>query len=207
MSAWEWLSLASLCFAGAASPGPSLAVVVSASLGGGKLAGLAAAWAHALGVGLYAVLTVLGLSALLANAAWLFLGLQSAGAIYLLWLAWGLWRSAQSSTAESKPTIKSAAASARDGFTIAFLNPKLAVFMLALFSQFVRPDANIEIQAILISTATLIDGLWYTFITLMLTRKKWISVLKANGAAIDRVFAGLLALLALTILTRLLSSL
>lgn len=203
MSTWEWLGLASLCFAGAASPGPSLAVVVSASVSGGRLNGLAAAWAHALGVGLYAALTVLGLSTLLASAAWLFLGLQSAGAMYLIWLAWGLWRSAQSPLSESEPLARSTASSARDGFAIAFLNPKLAVFMLALFSQFVRPEASTAGQATLIATATIIDGLWYTFVTMMITRGKWLTALKNNSAKIDKLFAVLLTLVAMTILTRL----
>jgi len=207
MSIWEWLSLASLCFAGAASPGPSLAVVVSASLTGGKLAGLSAAWAHALGVGLYATLTVLGLSTVIARAHWLFFSLQAAGAAYLLWLAWGLLHSAHSPSTTSASPASNAASSVRNGFAIAFLNPKLAVFMLALFSQFVQPDANAETKAILIATATLIDGIWYSFITVMITREKWINALKNNGPKIDRLFGGLLAILALVILARLLLSL
>ncbi|EED33238.1 transporter, LysE family [gamma proteobacterium NOR5-3] len=206
MNFLEWLSLASLCFAGAASPGPSLAVIVSASLAGGKRSGLAAAWAHAIGVGLYAALTVLGLTALLAAAGWLFVGLQSAGAIYLLWLAWGLWRSATSASMSDEPATTNVKSWARNGFAIAFLNPKLAIFMLALFSQFIRPDATVAAQAILIATATLIDGLWYTLITLVFTRGKWISALRSNAAKIDRLFAVLLSLVALVILARVLSS-
>ncbi|MFT4769553.1 MAG: threonine/homoserine/homoserine lactone efflux protein [Glaciecola sp.] len=207
MSFWEWLSLAGLCLAGAASPGPSLAVVVSASVGGGKRSGLAAAWAHAFGVGLYAALTVLGLTALLASAGSLFISFQSAGAIYLLWLAWGLWHSAQPTSMRGEDTVASTVSSARNGFAIAFLNPKLAIFMLALFSQFVRPEASTMTQAALIATATLIDGLWYTLITLVLTRGKWIEVLRNNGHKIDRLFAVLLATVALVILARALSSL
>lgn len=202
MSFWEWFSLASLCFAGAASPGPSLAVVVRASISGGKRAGLAAAWAHALGVGLYATLTVLGLSALISRVEGLFIALQTLGALYLLWLAFGIWRSAQSAAESEVASVASAATSARDGFAVAFLNPKLAVFMLALFSQFLRPDASLTQQCILIATVTLIDGSWYTLITVAFSRDKWTQALRRNAGRIDRVFAVLLALVAVVILSR-----
>lgn len=208
MNFWEWVSLASLCFAGAASPGPSLAVVVRASVSGGKLAGLAAAWAHALGVGIYATLTVLGLNTLLSQLGGLFVALQTAGALYLLWLAWGILRSAPSDTeAQEAAPLTSATISARDGFAVAFLNPKLAVFMLALFSQFLRPDATLAHQGILIATATLIDGSWYTLITLAFSRDKWTQALRSNAARIDRVFAVLLTLVAAVILLRVFQSL
>ncbi|WP_439108013.1 LysE family translocator [Congregibacter sp.] len=202
MSFWEWLGLASLCLAGAASPGPSLAVVVSASLNGGKLSGLAASWAHAAGVGIYAGITVLGLGTLLSAGTGVFLVLQSAGALYLLWLALGLWRSAQSPAANSEQAVAKVGMAARDGFAIAFLNPKLAVFMLALFSQFVRPDASASSQLALVATALFIDGLWYTLITLVFSRGKWIDTLRENASRIDRVFALLLTMVAAVILTR-----
>ncbi|WP_439102920.1 LysE family translocator [Congregibacter sp.] len=202
MTLWEWLSLASLCLAGAASPGPSLAVVISASLSGGRINGLAAAWAHAFGVGLYAALTVFGLSAIIATSDRLFTALQTLGAIYLLWLAYGLWRSAHGEPSIKDTATAHASAAARDGFTIAFLNPKLAVFMLALFSQFVHPEAGSGSQATMVSTAFFIDGLWYTLITVAFTRGAWIEGLRKRAGAIDRVFAILLALVAAAILAQ-----
>lgn len=202
MSLLEWISLASLCLAGAASPGPSLAVVINASITGGRLAGLATAWGHALGVGLYATLTVLGLSALITSVDGLFIALQTAGALYLLWLAQGLWRNTTEPATDNGQHHAGTASTARNGFAIAFLNPKLAVFMFALFSQFVRPDAGTGTHVLLIATATLIDGLWYTLITLVFTQDRWIERLRRKAALLDRVFAVLLAMVALVILFR-----
>ena len=68
------------------SPGPSLAVVVSASLQRGKAAGLAVAWGHALGVALYALLTILGVATLITAVPALFKAIQVAGAVYLIYL-------------------------------------------------------------------------------------------------------------------------
>ncbi len=203
MSVFQWLSLAALCLAGAASPGPSLAVVVSASLEGGRSTGFGAAWAHAIGVGLYAALTVFGLSALITGQPWLFVSLQVAGAAYLLWLAFGLWRHAGTSAAADANNQKSHRRAMLDGFAVAFLNPKLAVFMLALFSQFIRPGASLADNGLLIATALVVDGAWYTFVTLMVTHPGWVAALRRNARVIDRVFGVLLALLATTILVRL----
>lgn len=200
----EWLSLASVCLAGAASPGPSLAVVVSASLSGGKLGGLVAAWAHALGVGLYAGLTVLGISALVTADQRIFITIQTLGALYLLWLARSLWFSVPADEANAQPSPAKTRSTARDGFAIAFLNPKLAVFMLALFSQFVHPDASTSTKVFMAITALLVDGLWYTLITMVFTREKWIAALRENAGGIDRIFGLLLAIVALVILVRLL---
>lgn len=196
-----WLSLAGICLAGAASPGPSLAVVVSASLAGGRVSGLQASWAHAAGVALYALLTVLGASAVLVNTPRLFSALQAAGAFYLLYLAQRLLRSeaAAGTSLDSTP----GGAGARDAFAIAFLNPKLALFMLALFSQFVRPDYGPLALATMVATAGVVDGAWYSGVTVLLTRDTWRRRLQARAHLIDRLLGLMLGALALAILASL----
>jgi threonine/homoserine/homoserine lactone efflux protein len=115
-----WLSLALLCLFGAMTPGPSLAVVLGSSLRGGHPAGLAAALAHGLAVGLYAVLTVAGLAALLTASLKLFALLQFAAAGYLVYLARSaLRRQAPITTAETDARRhQNLGAAAGDGFMI-----------------------------------------------------------------------------------------
>ena len=199
MNVVEWLPLASACLAGAASPGPSLAVVLANTMAGGRAAGLLTAWAHATGVGLYAAMTVFGLASLIAGFPTLYRGLQVAGALYLLWLARGLLTSKGSGEGVEVPGKRTTSA-LRDGFTIAFLNPKLAVFMLALFSQFVSPDASLGVALLLVATATLIDGAWYSVVTLLLSRREWLYALRSRAQSIDRLFGMLLAGIAIYIL-------
>jgi threonine/homoserine/homoserine lactone efflux protein len=134
------------------------------------------------------------------------MAVQSAGALYLLWLAKGLFRTGSAPPAENIQN-DSVTGALRDGFAIAFLNPKLAVFMLALFSQFVRPDAGLLTSAKLIATATLVDGLWYSLVTLVLIRGKWIALLRENAGSINRLFAILLSTVALIILFRVIAAL
>ena len=199
MSLLQWVSLAGVCLAGAASPGPSLAVVMRASIAAGPGTGLLTAWAHAMAVALYALLTVLGVSAVLAAAPLLFTAVQVAGACYLIYLAAGMLTSSGGPQDEDE-TVISERRAAVDGFSIAFLNPKLALFMLALFSQFVRPEFALADLALMVATAGVIDGAWYSVVTLLVTRPVWLERLRRHGRIIDRMLGLMILILALTIL-------
>ena len=72
----HWISLFSICLLGAMSPGPSLAVVLNSTLGGGQRAGYLTALAHGVGVGLYGLLTVTGLAVLITRSPTVFLIIQ-----------------------------------------------------------------------------------------------------------------------------------
>ena len=90
MSNWEALYAAGLLlFLGAASPGPSLVVVVRNAAAGGRRAGAACALGHGLGFGLYALMAVIGLTALMAAAPQFFMGVQCLGAALLVLFSLG----------------------------------------------------------------------------------------------------------------------
>ena len=84
----------------------------------------------------------------------------------------------------------------RDGFLIAFLNPKLAIFFLALFSQFVDADAGWQQKAIMTTTVGLIDMIWYVVIAYAMSRGPILDKLKANSHIVDKVTGSFLILLA-----------
>jgi threonine/homoserine/homoserine lactone efflux protein len=209
MSIEVWLSLALLCILGAMTPGPSLAVVLGSTLRGGRAAGLAAALAHGLAVGLYAVLTVAGLAALVTASPTLFALFQLAAAGYLVYLARGaLSHRAAISTANGGTACDGRPSkAARDGFMIAFLNPKLAVFMLALFAPFITPDQGLGAKALLVSTIGGIDALWYSTVVLVLVRTGLLAVLERHAVQVERVYALLLLALAVFVASRALAAL
>ena len=86
MSFSAWLSLVAICCLGAMSPGPSLAMVVRHTLGGSRAKGIVCAWAHSLGIGFYALVTLLGLAVVLKKAPVVFNGIAILGALYLAYL-------------------------------------------------------------------------------------------------------------------------
>lgn len=196
-----WLSLAFICVMGALSPGPSLAVVVKNTLFGGSKQGYATAISHGAGVALYAALTALGIGVVIVQSPLLFSFIQYAGAAFLVYLGIKALMSKKQnldfkedeSTEEiNKQTINGW----RDGFLIAFLNPKLAIFFLALFSQFVDANASYQQKIIMVSTVGIIDTLWYLIVAFMFSRGPVLEKLKRNSHIIDKITGSFLILLA-----------
>ncbi|PSW04036.1 LysE family translocator [Photobacterium lipolyticum] len=192
-----WLSLLMICILGAMSPGPSLAVVAKHSLAGGRTHGIATSWAHALGVGGYALLTLLGLAVVLKQSPTLFMFISYAGAAYLAYLGLNALLSKEGVAAKLSAGEKtSLSEAARDGLMISLLNPKLALFFLALFSQFVAVGTEVSSRAIIVATPLLVDGLWYTFIAIVLSNPSVLATLRTKAKLIDRLSGIVLILLA-----------
>jgi threonine/homoserine/homoserine lactone efflux protein len=197
----QWLSLATVCLLGAMSPGPSLAVVMNNTLANGPSAGYASALAHGSGVALYGLLTVAGLAVVVTSSPAVFLGLQLAGAAYLVYLGLRALRSSGIPALEATGAAGSRGA-ATNGFLVAFLNPKLAVFMLALFSQFLRPAAGLGEKAVMVATVGLIDAAWYSLVVVLISRKAFLHRLRTSARLIDRCFGVILIVLALSVVLR-----
>ena len=67
MDAAAWISIASVCAAGAMSPGPSFAVVVRNTVAGGRIQGVLTGIGHGLGVGVYACGAVFGMAVVMVR--------------------------------------------------------------------------------------------------------------------------------------------
>ncbi|SFB78803.1 Threonine/homoserine/homoserine lactone efflux protein [Marinospirillum celere] len=198
-----WLSVASICLLGAVSPGPSLAMVLRHTLEGSRWQGMLAALSHGAGVGLYALLVVLGLGHLLAEQPLVFSLLTYAGAAYLAWLGWKALSAAGSGQLQTPQGLGegSLLAAIRDGFLVAFLNPKIAIFFVALFAQFLQPGQALEGKLILAATAWMIDTGWYLLVAYGLSHSLVLPWLQRHALWINRITGVLLLLLALRVVT------
>ncbi len=190
-----WLTVVSICLLGAMSPGPSLAVILKQTLSGGRKTGLIAAITHGLGIGLYAVLCISGIAAVITASTLLFSTLQWGGAGYLVWLGVNGLRAqpAPNATLADPPTTSSAA---RDGFLIVFLNPKIAVFFIALFSQVIGSETSWLEKLAYASTAMFIDMAWYMIVAWSFSNPRWLGYLQGNVVWVERVFGVILIALA-----------
>ena len=182
-----WLSLVLICVLGALSPGPSLALVIKNTIHGGAKQGYATAISHGLGVAIYAGACIAGLGVLIVNSPVLFQFLQYGGAAFLVYLGVKALLAKKPSTNDDNQAVDINVNGWRDGFLIAFLNPKLAIFFIALFSQFIDANASIEQKMIMVSTVGLIDGIWYCLVTFALTRGNIIEKLRNNSHIVDKV--------------------
>jgi threonine/homoserine/homoserine lactone efflux protein len=163
LSLHDWLILTLTCLAGAASPGPSVILLIRSVTSQGVLAGLIFGISHGVGIFIYAGLVSLGLASLLVLMPAVFVTVQIAGVVFLLWIGFGMMRDGLAGHA---PVMDQGLVAGglwrhgRDGFLIAFLNPKVAVFFTAVFSQFLAPDQPLLMRVQMTATAWAVDSLW-----------------------------------------------
>ncbi len=133
-----------------ATPGVDLLLTVSRTLQGGPRAGAAAALGVSAGCVVHALAAAFGLAALLAVSSAAFAAIKWLGAAYLLWLAWGMartaWRGADAAARPAEARVVSVWADFRTGLVTNVLNPKVALFFLAFLPQFIHaatPDKTL----------------------------------------------------------------
>lgn len=196
-----WLSFVVICLLGALSPGPSLALVIKNTVNGGVAKGYATSISHGLGVALYAAITATGVAVIIVNTPMLFTLIQYAGAAFLLYLGIKslLSKKSELTQFEQSTTPANTINGWRDGFLIAFLNPKLAIFFIALFSQFLSSESSEEQKVIMTLTVGTLDALWYCFVTLLLSKGNVINKLKENSHIVDKVTGCFLIALAVRV--------
>lgn len=131
-----------------ATPGVDMVLVLARTLQHGVRTGMAAALGICAGSVLHALAAAFGLAALLAASAAAFTVVKWVGAAYLLWLAVGMAREAITSSTGDAPVGAGndrrpvpPAVAFRQGLLTNVLNPKVALFFLALLPQFIASDA------------------------------------------------------------------
>jgi len=162
-----WLQFATVCVAGAMSPGPSLALIIRNSITINRFAGFMTSVCHGLGMGVYAVFAVTGLSIILTANELLFQLIQIIGILFLLYLGFQFIFKKNDNIDKIKE--QKSINSFLQGFLIAIFNPKILIWFSAVFSQFVKIDASFYSHSILVVTASVIDGIWYIIVSLIVT--------------------------------------
>ena len=120
------------------------------------------------------------------------------GILYLLYIAFDLFKSSKNLDFDKKLSIKSNVSLFRDGFLVAFLSPKAWVFFGAIFPQFLNLKGNFGIQLIIL----IISWVALDFSTLMLygfTAQKITNWFKTNPKTINTISACALIVIAIII--------
>jgi len=192
--------LSFVCAMGAISPGPSLAVVIRNTISGGRVQGVMTGVGHGIGLGIYAFIAVMGLSSVLFSNECIFNTLQLTGALVLMWIAYNMitHRSVESSEAYES----SGGRGFIEGFMIAFLNPKILVFLVAVFSQFINSGINASDRMIIAVLAGVIDTTWYVLVALILTGTSLIDQIRVNAVLIDRSIGVILVVIAVSLIVK-----
>jgi threonine/homoserine/homoserine lactone efflux protein len=151
------------------APGPATALVVRNAVRGGRRRALLTTVGNSIGVFAWGAFAALGIAAVVATSAQAFTVVKLAGAIVLILLG------IQSLIRGSK-TVRPVATSEgalRDGLVTSLANPKLAVFYVALFPQFVPAGAPVLPWALAMAALVVsFDLVWYSVIAYLVARAR-----------------------------------
>jgi threonine/homoserine/homoserine lactone efflux protein len=157
LGAHDLLLFAATVFVLNATPGVDMALTVGATLRAGWRQGVAVVLGINLGCVFHTFAAAFGLAALLAASAEAFTAVKLVGAAYLLYVAWGMARAGlRPAVAAAEPSVAPTFwRGVWQGFLTNALNPKVALFYLALLPQFIDADAPHKTGAFVFL------GLWF----------------------------------------------
>jgi len=192
------------CLALTMTPGPDMLLIASRSMTQGRSAGFASLAGILAGTYCHAIAAAFGLSRLFLAVPIAYDVVRFAGATYLLYLAWKTFRTASPPTTTAPNETRLATQKIfRQGLLTNLLNPKMALFVLALFPQFVRPqDGAVALQILTLATVLNFIGLIVNGIVILLAGRlgaRWSSQRRQSRIPrylLGSVFTGLACRLA-----------
>jgi len=200
---WFWLQFAAICIVGAMSPGPSLALIIRNSIKYGRVSGLLSSIGHAIGIGIYAAISLVGLQLILINNIFLFNAIQFSGSVFLLIL--GILFLKNSEEKLSIDDEQNKLNSFAQGFAISILNPKILIWFAAIFSQFIDVASTSMTKFVMVFIASSIDGVWYVIVTITVTAFGLKHFIEINTKTIQNISGITLIFISLIILYKTLS--
>ncbi len=197
--------LAAVCIAillGAMSPGPSFIVVARSAIANSRTHGVAVALGMGVGGALFAIAALLGLQVLLATVPSLYRALQIIGALYLLVIAYKLWKSApkplviDGGASEKSTTVRAFAI----GLSTQLSNPKTAIVYATVFSAALPDAPSAFMLAIFAAAIFSIEFGWYAVVAVAFSAERARRLYVRGKCWIDRLAAGAMGLLGAKIL-------
>lgn len=205
----QWLAFMGVMLPAAMSPGPDFVIVVRNALAFSRRAGVFTALGLSVGVLVHLVYTFFGFAALIAKSVVAFNVIKWLGAGYLIFIGFSALRSGgmsqkafdktlqneEQEAAKQAPKTMTPTKAFVSGFLTNMLNPKAALFFLAIVAQIVSPNTPIIWKVIDGFSAMVIIGLWFSFVAYALTGKRARALFLRYTKWIDRVTGGLLVLM------------
>jgi threonine/homoserine/homoserine lactone efflux protein len=150
-------------------PGPDFIAVIRSSMTHGATAGILTTLGVSIGLGFYASLSLLGLSAILASYQWLAIAVRICGGCYLIFLGVGLI----GATAKMPDVTKAAARPRRKslmfGLQVTLTNPKAIVLFTSVFATAVSETMPGWVMGLMVGLVMASSLLWYTIVSLFMS--------------------------------------
>jgi threonine/homoserine/homoserine lactone efflux protein len=197
MAVSQLVALGGVVLLAAMSPGPDFAIVTRNAMISGRRAGIACGAGIAVGVFAWAVVTALGIAGLLAASAVAFTAVKLVGAAYLVLLGIRALLAARRGDYTQTQHIRGprptgVLAAFRQGLVTNLLNPKVAVFFVALLPQFVPTSATAVDHLLLAGVAACVTLAWFTTLAAVISVLRPLLTASRVRRAIDTVMGTLL---------------
>ena len=201
MSTLIFLKIFSVCLLGAISPGPSMVVVINNAIFKNRYHGILTSLGHGIGIGVYALFAVLGIALIIKTNETVFNGMRVISIIFLIYL--GIKSIVGRKNLDfDKKDLNGAATSFLQGLSISLLNPKIFIWFLAIYSQFMSVDNNIIFNTSLILTASIVDAVWYITLTFLVTSKGALEFIKDKSILLQQLIGWVFILIGTVLLVQ-----
>ena len=190
MSIIIFIKILIVCLLGAVSPGPSMVVVMNNALFKNRFHGILTSLGHGFGIGMYALFAVLGIALIIKTNLFVFNAIKFISIIFLIYL--GVKSIISKSKLDfGKYNLNDGITSFSQGVSISLLNPKIFIWFIAIYSQFMSVDNDLFFNTVLVLTAAIVDALWYITLTLLVTSKIALDFIKNKNGLLQK-FVGII---------------
>src|SRR6516164_5636263 len=174
------------------TPGAATALAVRNAARGGRRHAFFTTTGNSLGVLAWGCFAAVGIAAVVAASAAVFDAVKLGGAVVLVVIGLRSIRRGPAEGAETAVAVSGHAA-LREGLLTSLANPKLAVFFVALFPQFIpRGAAVLPCALAMVGVILVLDLLWYSLLAMLVARAKRAFVAGGWGQRIERLTGAVL---------------
>lgn len=206
MTPITFLQIFLVCLLGAMSPGPSMVVVINNAIFKNRYHGILTSIGHGIGIGIYALFAVIGIGIALQTNLFIFNGIKILSVIFLIYLGIKTLINKTKLDFDQKGNTEGATKSFLQGFGISILNPKIFIWFVAIYSQFMSLDNDIVFNSYLVLTAGIVDITWYIILTLFVTSNLALEFLKNKVLILQRFLGIIFILMGLVLLFQIILS-
>ena len=182
------------------SPGPSFLITARTAVASSRLDGVKVALGLGAGTVIWATAALLGLKAVFQAVPILFLGMKIGGALFLLWMAYQIFRHASVPLDLGKPEAENRRSPFIQGFLCQIANPKVAVFFGSIFIALLPAQVPLWMVVVLIAMVSLNEVWWYSAVSMFFSAGPVRNFYLKAKPSIDRVTGLFLGALGLKLL-------
>tara|TARA_B100000965_G_scaffold402651_1_gene429037 strand:- start:3722 stop:4285 length:564 start_codon:yes stop_codon:yes gene_type:complete len=176
------------------SPGPSMVVVINNAIFKNRYHGILTAIGHGIGIGIYALFAVVGIGLVIKTNLEIFNFIKVLSILFLLYLGIKSVLSKNQINFDQKK-LRGGAISFFQGLSISILNPKIFIWFVAIYSQFMSENNDIVFDSYLVLTAGIVDATWYIILTILVTSGAALEFFKKRSVVLNKVIGILFILI------------